>query len=113
MMRVFINLFNNAVEAIEAVNREQGFIHIDIAVQFQWIFIIIEDNGVGIERKALKNIFKPFSSGNAGGSHWGLGLSYAYKVINAHWGYLRIESRYGTGTTVQIMLPRIRKRKAG
>jgi signal transduction histidine kinase len=113
MMRVFINLFNNAVEAIEAVNREQGFIHIDIAVQFQWIFIIIEDNGVGIERTALKNLFKPFSSGKAGGPHWGLGISYAHKVINAHWGYLRIESKYGTGTTVQIMLPRIRKRKAG
>jgi signal transduction histidine kinase len=113
MMRVFVNLFNNAVEAIEALNCEQGFIHIDIAVQFQWIFIIIEDNGMGIKRTALKNLFKPFSSGKAGSPHWGLGLSYAYKVINAHWGYLRIESRHGMGTTVQIMLPRIRKRKTG
>jgi signal transduction histidine kinase len=113
MMRVFINLFNNAVEAIEAANREQGFIYIDIAVQFQWIFIIIEDNGIGIERAALKHLFKPFSSGKAGGLHWGLGISYAHKVINAHWGHLRIESGYGTGTAVQIMLPRIKKRKVG
>jgi signal transduction histidine kinase len=113
MMRVFINLFDNAIEAIEAVNREQGFIHIDIAVQFQWIFIIIKDNGVGMKRTVLKHLFKPFSSGKAGSPHWGLGLSYAYKVINAHWGYLRIESKYGTGTTVQIMLPKIKKRSTG
>jgi signal transduction histidine kinase len=110
MTRVFVNLFNNAVEAIEAANHKQRFIRIDIAVQFQWIFIIIEDNGVGIKKAVLKNLFKPFASNKTGNLHWGLGLSYVHKVINAHWGHLRIESKYAIGTTVQIMLPRIRNR---
>ncbi len=109
IVRVLVNLFDNAAEAIAGTNRESGFIRIDIAALFQWVFIIIEDNGMGIKKTALKSLFKPFSSTKSGKLNWGLGLSYAYKIIKAHWGQLRVESTYGGGTIIQIMLPRSKK----
>jgi signal transduction histidine kinase len=109
IVQVFVNLLNNAVEAIEGAGRDRGIIRVDITVQFQWIFVIIEDNGIGIKKETMKNLFKPFSGSKPGNLNWGLGLSYAYKVIKAHWGYLRIESKYGEGTSVLIMLPKAKK----
>jgi signal transduction histidine kinase len=106
VVHTFVNLLKNAVEAITSANRELGFIRIDIAVQFQWVFIIIEDNGIGIKGEMLRNLFKPFSGSKHGNLNWGLGLSCSYKIIKAHWGHLRIESKYGKGSIVQIMLPK-------
>ncbi|GHV45655.1 hypothetical protein AGMMS49546_31980 [Spirochaetia bacterium] len=107
--QTFINVFNNAVEAIEINGRENGIIRIDVAIQFQWIFIIIQDNGIGIEKKHKDKLFEPYYSTKSNSNNWGLGLSYAYKVIRAHLGFLRIESKYKESTSVQIMLPISRK----
>jgi signal transduction histidine kinase len=102
---VLVNLLNNAAEAIRNAGRSGGRIILETAVQFQWAFIIIQDNGIGIKKADLKRIFDPYYSGRSGGLHWGLGLSYAYRVIKSHWGQIRVESRWGKGTTVQIILP--------
>ncbi|GHT78927.1 hypothetical protein FACS1894130_06440 [Spirochaetia bacterium] len=110
--QVFVNILNNGIEAINLAGREEGIIQIDIAVQFQWIFIIIQDNGTGIKKQFLKKIFDPYFSNKPAISNWGLGLSYAYKVIKSHLGILRIESKYGESTTIQIMLPSL-QRKGG
>jgi signal transduction histidine kinase len=103
--QVFVNIFTNAKESIETALREFGLIQINMVVQFQWIIIIIKDNGTGIKKNQMGRLFEPYYS-NKAGFNWGLGLSYAYKVVKAHWGQLRIESKYGDGTVVQIMLPR-------
>jgi signal transduction histidine kinase len=103
--QIFINLLNNAAEAIRNAGREEGTILIDAAIQFQWIFIIIKDNGTGIKKANLKRLFEPYYSDKFGPYHWGIGLSYAYKVVKSHWGRLRVESKWGEGTSVQIILP--------
>lgn len=109
MVRVFINIFNNAIESIQAARREHGVIKVDIGLQFQWLIIVIQDNGTGIKKDALKKVFSPYYSGKSGPLNWGLGLSYAHKVVKAHLGQLRLESQYGEATSVQIMLPKITK----
>jgi signal transduction histidine kinase len=53
----------------------------------------------------LKHLFDPYYSDKTGTRHWGLGLSYAYKVVKSHWGHIRVESKWGEGTSVQIILP--------
>ncbi|MFA6505729.1 MAG: sensor histidine kinase [Treponemataceae bacterium] len=103
--RVLIELLTNAADAVVRADRTGGLIGIDLAVQFQWVFIIIRDNGTGIRKAARTRLFEPYFSDKAGGNNWGLGLSYAYKVVKAHLGLLRIESRPGEGTMIQIMLP--------
>jgi signal transduction histidine kinase len=105
MNQVLINLLNNAAEAIKSAGRENGTILIDVAIQFQWIFIIIQDNGTGIKKGAMKHLFDPYYSDKTGTHHWGLGLSYAHKVVKSHWGQIRVESKWGEGTSMQIILP--------
>jgi signal transduction histidine kinase len=105
MSQAFINLLNNAADAIKAAGRSEGVILIDVVIQFQWIFIIIQDNGTGIRKDALKHLFEPYYSDKPGTNHWGLGLSYVYKVVKSHWGHIRVESKWGEGTSMQIILP--------
>jgi signal transduction histidine kinase len=103
--QVFINVLNNAAEAIHGAGRKDGSILIKASVQFQWIITIIQDNGTGIKKTDLKRLFVPYSSRKADSQHWGLGLSYVYKVVKSHRGQIHIETKWGEGTAVQIMLP--------
>jgi signal transduction histidine kinase len=107
MNQVFINILGNSIEAILHADRREGIIKITIAKQFQWLIIIIEDNGIGIHKKSIKRLFDPYYSSKVITSNWGLGLSYAYKVLKAHFGFIRVESRYGEGTSMQIMFPKL------
>ncbi|MBA3063639.1 MAG: HAMP domain-containing histidine kinase, partial [Atribacteria sp.] len=65
--------------------------------------LIIEDNGVGISEKDLNQIFDPFFSTKDKGS--GLGLSIVYKLVEAHQGEIKVESKEGEGTKFVIFLP--------
>jgi signal transduction histidine kinase len=104
--QVFVNIISNAMEAIEESGREEGIIIITATAQFQWALVGVQDNGIGIRKKSLRRVFEPWYSEKAGHYHRGLGLSYVYKIIKAHFGIIRLESRYGKGSTVYIMLPR-------
>jgi signal transduction histidine kinase len=104
--KVFINIFNNSIEAIEIAKRKKGTIEINISFQFQWIIIIIKDNGIGIKDKKLKKCNSHYYSDKKTRYNWGLGLSYIFKVIKAHLGYIWIESKYKEFTSINIMLPR-------
>ena len=68
--------------------------------------IVVKDNGTGIKELSFKKLFSPYYSGKNRPQNLGLGLSYVYKVIKAHLGYVWIETKHGEFTSVQIMLPR-------
>ncbi|MCI5113357.1 MAG: response regulator [Candidatus Electrothrix sp. AW1] len=72
----------------------------------RYIKITLEDQGVGIDRKDLINVFDPYFStkvrGN--GKGMGLGLTIASSIIHQHQGYVDIKSTLGKGTTVYIEL---------
>lgn len=71
--------------------------------------ISVSDNGVGIPEDETEHLFERFyrvdksRSTNAGGT--GLGLSIAKEIIDAHNGKITIDSVFGKGTTVKILLP--------
>jgi signal transduction histidine kinase len=104
--QVFVNILANAVEAIEAASRDSGSIVVTVKNHFQWVVVSIEDNGIGIRKKSLKRVFQPWYSEKAGRYNRGLGLSYVYKIVKAHYGLVYFESRYGEGATAYIMLPK-------
>lgn len=56
-------------------------------------------------------IFAPHYSGKKGRLNWGMGLSYAYRVVKAHMGQIHIDSQPGIYTRVVIMLPGGRQKK--
>ena len=61
------------------------------------------DTGKGIEAKDLEKIFSPFFTTKQTGT--GLGLSEAYKIIQAHLGQIDVRSKIGAGSTFTITLP--------
>jgi len=69
----------------------------------RYVKVIIQDSGIGIEKKNLKKIFDPYFSTKVEGS--GLGLATSYSIVKRHGGFIKVESEPGVGTTFFIYLP--------
>lgn len=98
------NIFMNAVEAVEG--SENARIAIKMKDEKNWVLMEIYDNGRGIEKKKIKDIFKPLNSEKCGANNWGIGLYYVRKIIKALSGYLFVESEPGEYTIFRIYLPK-------
>ncbi len=73
------------------------------------ISITISDNGEGIEKSELKNIFKRFYKGknSINPKSIGIGLSLSKKIIEAHGGSITVESDIGKGTSFNIIFLKV------
>ena len=100
--RAFINLFENAIDAIE----EKGEIHISTRYDRARKMVTIEfaDNGVGIDPKNLNKLFQPHYTTKKRGS--GLGLAIVNRIIVDHNGTIQIQENHPRGTKIVIELPR-------
>ena len=111
MTHALANIIQNASDAVALAGREDGEIIIEAFPEQEWILIKITDNGTGIPKKDINNIFKEFyTSKSRSNNNWGLGLYYTYKVVKKHMGYVSVESKVGVKTTFQIVLPRWNKK---
>jgi len=74
--------------------------------------IAIKDTGTGMDRKFMKNLFRPDVQtsrlGTGGESGNGMGLPLCKDIITAHKGKIRVESRVGEGSVFYIQMPRVR-----
>lgn len=111
MEHVLVNVLMNAVEAIETAGNSHGRIRVETGNFLRWVVVSITDNGCGISHKERAMIFAPHYSGKKGRLNWGMGLSYAYRVVKAHMGQIHIDSQPGIYTRVVIMLPGGRQKK--
>ena len=101
--QILMNVIINAIQAIPKkgeikIKTEKALLKGESAVK-----LIIKDSGVGITEKDFNQIFDPFFSTKEQGS--GLGLSIVYKLIEAHQGEIKVESKEGKGTKFIIFLP--------
>ena len=73
------------------------------------ISITISDNGEGIEKSELKNIFKRFYKGknSINPKSIGIGLSLSKKIIEAHGGSINAESDLGKGSSFNIIFLKV------
>src|SRR6266404_2244818 len=71
----------------------------------EYVLISIADTGTGMSDEVRAHLFEPFFTTKDRGS--GLGLATSYGIVRQSGGHIRIESKEGKGTTVQIYLPKV------
>lgn len=79
--------------------------------------VIVKDQGIGIAKKDIPHIFDRFYRADTSRTKqqtpgYGLGLSIAKKIIEAHHGSIRVESEPGKGSTFIVALPRNKKTRS-
>ncbi|MEW6237475.1 MAG: ATP-binding protein [Candidatus Omnitrophota bacterium] len=99
--QVFMNIFVNAIEAIE----NEGHIWIQTSRQDKNAIIQIRDDGIGMPEEIKTKIFDPFFTTKPVGSGTGLGLSIVQGIIEQHGGTIAVESEAGKGTQFTVTLP--------
>ena len=105
--QVFLNIIGNAIDALREKQEKKPKIIISTLLKNEKnILIRIVDNGIGINKSIINNIFNPFFTTKPVGSGTGLGLSTSYSiVVNKHHGNLSCNSILGEGTEFLIELP--------
>ena len=124
MSQMFVNLFVNAIEALEGVDRATHKITVvtsnavlDEAFCQQakgmppypdiepgsYICLSLQDTGHGMSEHVLSRLFEPFFSTKFQGR--GLGLAAAYGIVRNHGGHILVRSQEASGSTFEIYLP--------
>jgi two-component system NtrC family sensor kinase len=97
--QVVLNVVQNALEAgAQRVALRTGAA--EGAVELR-----VEDDGRGVPKEDLHQLFEPFFSRRPGAGGTGLGLSIAHGIVKSHGGAIEVESEPGKGTAVTIRLP--------
>jgi signal transduction histidine kinase len=100
IQELMLNLMLNSISAIE----KNGQIDIKLMKRNEKeLEILLEDNGRGIKKDHLSQMFNPFFTTKSRGT--GLGLSICKKITETHQGSIQVKSKEGKGTTFLIRLP--------
>lgn len=105
----FSNIINNLIDNAVKYSKDE----IDISVKIEsvkgGIEISVADKGIGIKKSDQQKIFDTFFRVQTGNIHNvkgnGIGLSYAKRIVEAHSGTIKIESKLNIGSTFIIFLP--------
>ncbi len=71
----------------------------------RYVLLSVTDTGTGMDEATLKRATEPFFTTKGVGKGTGLGLSMVHGLAAQSGGAMRIASRPGTGTTVELLLP--------
>ncbi len=102
LQQVFLNLINNAVDAI-LEKSEEGDLWVRTGVENGHIFVEFTDSGAGV--KDTSRVFDPFYTTKPVGKGTGLGLSICYGIVTEHGGTIRVKNSPPRGATFRIELP--------
>lgn len=105
LRQVFDNLVSNAIKYTPA----GGGVQVDGHTDGERVVLVFADSGIGIGESDLANVTTPYfrtdaAKAKAGGT--GLGLSITKEIVTEHRGTLAIESIVGSGTRIEVRLPR-------
>lgn len=104
LMQVFLNLILNAEQAIREV-RDKGTLRIRMGQADKMVWVSLQDDGPGIPKENLVNIFDPFYTTKRPGRGTGLGLSICKSVMKEHNGSVEAGNAPGGGAVFTVTLP--------
>jgi len=102
LQQVLVNLLVNAIHSLPKTGGEIKVKSIDW--KQKGVIICVKDNGQGIEKESLKQIFNPFFSTKDQGEGTGLGLSISYGLMQRYGGNITADSTLGKGSEFTIWL---------
>jgi two-component system, cell cycle sensor histidine kinase and response regulator CckA len=113
--QVLLNLCLNARDAMpaggmltlktEMRTNEQVREHFPSADQEAYVCLSVTDTGQGMDEETQLRIFDPFFTTKKDGKGTGLGLSVVYGIMQAHLGFIDVESKPNQGSTVYLYFP--------
>ncbi|MCX7797199.1 MAG: HAMP domain-containing histidine kinase [Melioribacter sp.] len=103
LKQILMNLFLNSIK----FSPDGGQILLSIKKENKYIEFSIRDEGIGIDEKEIKNLFKPFyrakNAENIPG--FGLGLAIVKKLLKLHKGKIKCLSLLGKGSEFKVYIP--------
>ncbi|WP_374682784.1 ATP-binding protein [Accumulibacter sp.] len=102
--QVFMNLIINAVQALDE-SKGMGTITLSTGHQDDWVWVEVQDNGLGMNEETRKRLFEPFFTTKPVGKGTGLGMSVSYNIVQKHHGRIEVHSVPGEGTRFRVWVP--------
>lgn len=102
LREVFLNLMNNAAEAMPEGGRLT--LRTRSGAMDGYVTVEVEDTGHGIAQENMKKLFTPFFTTKPIGRGTGLGLAIIYGIVKMHQGQITVQSEVGKGTTFTVAL---------
>jgi two-component system, cell cycle sensor histidine kinase and response regulator CckA len=114
--QIVLNLCVNARDAMpdggtlrllaeNLILNDQDAARIDRARAGAFLMLKVEDTGTGIAPEVLKRMWEPFFTTKEAGRGTGLGLSTVRGIVEAHQGFVVVETALGRGSSFRIFLP--------
>jgi C4-dicarboxylate-specific signal transduction histidine kinase len=103
MHQLITNLVQNAIEA--APDDGTGRVEVTGQAADREVTLTVRDNGPGVKPEDRGRIFTPFFTTKAPGAGMGMGLTIAWRVVQALGGTLTEEGKYGEGACFVLRLP--------
>jgi signal transduction histidine kinase len=103
---IFRNLISNAIK-YRKLNDPDAEVRIDVRVTAQACEIIVEDNGIGVEKSLVPRIFEMFFRASDRSDGSGLGLYIVKNAVDRLGGTVEVQSEAGLGTRFRILIPNL------
>jgi len=101
LIQVFVNLVSNACDASPPGTP----VTVGAEGTTQGVKVFVQDRGTGMDPSTRERMFEPFYTTKPPGQGTGLGLPLVAAIVREHGGSLRVDTRPGAGTTVEVELP--------